>query len=178
MRTLPQYFSEKLIINKNFKKITGDGDYEYPNPNNVKELDKMIINTLDSYMSDKYYLAYKHDNKSNEDMNNIEWYNLEHKIGGMDITNKNYDRIIELLKYVMSEVYDYDFTLYIIKESFDSSNIIKKIGNDAFELFDKSYTKKRLGSSFKYYIGNNISYFQYRRNGGWSDYDIVIVNNN
>ena len=175
MKQLSKYIEERLIINKNFKSAS-NGGYEEPS-GDVKQLDNMILHEYAEMGQDKSnHYAYIDEDSLNK-LHKI----FENTLGGYDITHKRIDDIEKLVKYVVKELFDEKYVIHIYNENETSKKIAEELGDDNFfDLLPPTPKSTKFDSTFKYYLGDETAYMQYRRiwGGGITrlsgDFDIFI----
>jgi hypothetical protein len=169
MKKLSQLIKEKLIINKNYtyRPYRSDGEYEMPK-GDISKIDNMILNEFAEMGNDKLYHYDTFDDS--------EFYKLhktfKNKLAGYDVTHNRIDDMEKLINYIVKDLFNEKYIIHVYTENAISDKIADELGDDNFfELFSPSSR-----SSFKYYIGEETAYIQYRRGQKPfpSDFDIFI----
>lgn len=174
MKKLSQRIEERLLVNKNYtyRSCVSYGEYKKPK-GDISKIDNMILNEFAEMGNDKFYHYDTFEDSSY--MSKIQNM-FNKKLAGSDITHKRNEVMEKLIKYIVKNLFNEKFIIHVYTENAISDKIADELGDDNFfELLSPSSGSIRR-SSFKYYIGEETAYIQYRRGQKpfSSDFDIFI----
>lgn len=173
MKKLSQLIKEKLIINKNYRyrSNVSYGEYEKPK-GDISKIDNMILHEFAEMGNDKLYHYDTFDDS--------EFYKLhqtfKNKLAGYDVTHNRIEDMEKLINYIVKDLFNERFIIHIYTENAISDKIADELGDDNFFDLLSPASGSIPRSSFKYYIGEETAYIQYRRGHKPfpSDFDIFI----
>ena len=173
MKKLSQLIKEKLIINKNYRyrSNVSYGEYEKPK-GDISKIDNMILHEFAEMGNDKLYHYDTFDDS--------EFYKLhqtfKNKLAGYDVTHNRIEDMEKLINYIVKDLFNERFIIHIYTENAISDKIADELGDDNFFDLLQPVSSSISRSSFKYYIGEETAYIQYRRGQKPfpSDFDIFI----
>lgn len=173
-----QPVDERLIINKNYtyRPCVSYGEYEKPK-GDISKIDNMILNEFAEMGNDKLY----HYDTFEAPADSSDIYNKLHqlfknKLAGYDVTHNRIEDMEKLIKYIVNDLFNGRFIIHVYTENAISDKIADELGDDNFFELLSPVSGSIYRSSFKYYIGEETAYIQYRRGQKPfpSDFDIFI----